>query len=97
MDWSTKSRDGDCEKLNSFESFVRQLMGTTPMSSFAHLLFTLRKGELQASSSQDQEGDNLKTQIKRAQNNQYRDNQNNQCWNYKASCIYDALFCNFLA
>ena len=59
IDWSTKSRDGpDCEKLDSFESFVRQLLGSSPMSSFAHLLYTLRKGEI-ASASRDQEGTEL--------------------------------------
>ena len=47
MDYSTGSRSGpDCAKLESFESFVRQLVGQTPMSSFAHMLYTLRNAEL---------------------------------------------------
>ena len=47
VDYSTGSRSGpDCAKLESFESFVRQLVGQAPMSSFAHMLYTLRNAEL---------------------------------------------------
>lgn len=46
IDYSTGARAGpDCAKLDSFESFVRSLLGVSPMSSFAHLLYTLRKSE----------------------------------------------------
>ena len=53
MDWDTGSRSGpDCEKLESFESFVRQIGGHSPMSSFAHMLYTLRKSAMNLSTEQ---------------------------------------------
>lgn len=46
VDWSSGARSGpDCAKLESFESFVREIGGSSPMSSFAHMLFNLRKRE----------------------------------------------------
>lgn len=55
IDYETFSRKGsDCARLDSFESFVRGLLGHSPMSSFAHLLYTLRKAELHE--AQDAEG-----------------------------------------
>ena len=47
VDWSSGSRSGaDCEKLESFEGFIREIGGSSPMSSFAHMLFTLRRRDM---------------------------------------------------
>lgn len=47
VDWTSGAKSGiDCEKLESFESFIRQIGGSSPMSSFAHMLFTLRKRDM---------------------------------------------------
>lgn len=52
VDYETFSRKGsDCTRLESFESFIRGLLGHSPMSSFAHLLYTLRKAELHEASA----------------------------------------------
>ena len=46
VDWSSGQRSGpDCLKLESFESFVREIGGSSPMSSFAHMLYRLRRRE----------------------------------------------------
>lgn len=47
VDWESGQRTGlDCQKLETFENFVREIGGSSPMSSFAHMLYRLRKRDL---------------------------------------------------
>lgn len=63
VDWASGSRSGaDCEKLESFESFIREIGGSSPMSSFAHMLFRLRKRDMKVPTDGGEEAEIAKVE-----------------------------------